>query len=151
MQVVKQRVQGRVVAVSHRVVYGSLETIEATLKLSGVGTVINTAFVERLNLSIRQGVAALRRKVSSLAKTEDGLRNQLSLWRAYYNFCLPHSALRLPLPEPLPPKGNGSPQRWQQRTPTMAADLTDRIWRLEELLLFRVPPWPPIQSAEAMT
>jgi IS1 family transposase len=150
-QVVKHRVKGRVVAVSHRVVYGSLETIEATLKLSGVGSVINTAFIERLNLSIRQGVAALRRKVSSLAKTEDGLRNQLSLWQAYYNFCLPHSALRLPLPEPLPTKGNGSPQRWLQRTPAMAADLTDRIWRLEELLLFRVPPWPPIQSAEAVT
>lgn len=150
-QVVKRRVKGRVVAVSHRVVYGSLETIQAILKHSGVGKVINTAFIERVNLSIRQGVAALGRKVSSLAKTEDGLRNQLSLWRAYYNFCLPHSSLRLPLPEPQPTKGLGSPKRWQQRTPAMAASLTDHIWRLEELLLFRVPPWPPIRPSEAAT
>jgi hypothetical protein len=123
-----------------------LETIEAILKQSGVGKVINTAFIERLNLSIRQGVAALGRKVTSLAKTDDGLRNQLSLWRAYYNFCLPHSTLRLLLPEPQPTKGNGSPIKWQLRTPAMAANLTDRVWRMEELLLFRVPPWPPCQD-----
>jgi IS1 family transposase len=146
--VVKHRVKGRVVGVSWRVVYGSLETIEAILKQSGVGKVINTAFIERLNLSIRQGVAALGRKVTSLAKTDDGLRNQLSLWRAYYNFCLPHSTLRLLLPEPQPTKGNGSPIKWQLRTPAMAANLTDRVWRMEELLLFRVPPWPPAQPAE---
>jgi hypothetical protein len=132
-------------------VYGSLEAIEAVLKQSHVRQVINTAFIERLNLSIRQGVAALGRKVISLAKTDDGLRDQLSLWRAYYNFCLPHSALRLSLPEPLPTKGNGSLKKWQQRTPAMAAGSTDRIWRMEQLLLFRVPPWPSAQSVQAMT
>jgi IS1 family transposase/transposase-like protein len=147
-QVVKRRVKGRVVEVSGRVVYGSRETINAILQQSGVGQVINTAFIERLNLSIRQGVAALGRKVTSLAKTDGGLRDQLSLWRAYYNFCLPHSTLRLPLPEPQPTKGNGSPRKWQQRTPAMAAGLTDHIWRMEELLLFRVPPWSPARPAE---
>jgi IS1 family transposase/transposase-like protein len=149
-QVVKRRVKGRVVEVSHRVVYGSLEVVEAILKQSLVSQVINTAFIERLNLSIRQGVAALGRKVTSLAKTENGLRNQLSLWHAYYNFCLPHSALRLPLPEPLPTRGNGSPKKWRQRTPAMAAGSTDRIWRMEQLLLFRVPPWPSTQPAQTM-
>jgi hypothetical protein len=147
--VVKRRVKGRVIEVSQRVVYGSLETIEAILEQSGVGQVINTAFIERLNLSIRQGVAALGRKVISLAKTDRGLRDQLSLWRAYYNFSLPHSALRLPLPEPQPTRGSGSPKKWQQRTPAMAAGLTDHIWRMEELLLFRVPPWPAAQLADA--
>ncbi len=140
-QVVKQRVKGRVVSVSCRVVYGSLEAIEAVLKQSGVGKVINTAFIERLNLTIRQSVAALGRKVISLAKTNAGLISQLSLWQAYYNFCLPHTSLRLLLPEPQPTKGNGSPKKWQQRTPAMAAGVADRVWRLEELLLFRVPPW----------
>ena len=148
-QVVKQRVKGRVVSVSCRVVYGSLEAIEAALKQSGVGKVINTAFIERLNLTIRQGVAALGRKVISLAKTNAGLISQLSLWRAYYNFCLPHTSLRLLLPEPQPTKGNGSPKKWQQRTPAMAAGVTDRAWQLEELLLFRVPPWRQPVAATA--
>jgi IS1 family transposase len=141
-QVVKQRVKGRVVDVTYQAVYGSLDTIEAVIECSGVSQVINTAFIERLNLSIRQHVAALARKVLNLARTETGLRDLLSLCRAYYNFCLPHASLRLPLPEPQPTKGNGSPKKWQQRSPAMAADLTDHIWRMEELLLFRPPPWP---------
>jgi len=26
--------------------------------------------------------------------------------------------------------------------PAMAAELTDHVWTLREVLLFRVPPWP---------
>lgn len=132
------------VSVSHRIVYGSLEAVEAVLKDCGVGQVINTAFIERLNLTIRQHVAALARKVIQLAKTETGLGNQLMLSQGYYNFCLLHSALRLPLPEPKPTKGNGSAKKWQQRTPAVAANLTNRLWKLEELLLFRAPPWQQV-------
>ena len=140
-QLVKKREKGRVVSVSHRIVYGNLETVEAMLKDCGVGQKINTAFIERLNLTIRQHVAALARKVIQLAKTETGLDNQLTLSQGYYNFCLPHAALRLPLPEPQPTKGNGSAKKWQPRTPAVAANLTNRMWKLEELLLFRAPPW----------
>lgn len=142
-QVVKKREKGRVISVSQRIIYGSLEFVETVLKDHGVGQVINTAFIERLNLTIRQHVAALARKVIQLAKTEVGLDNQLALSQGYYNFCLPHATLRLPLPEPLPTKGNGSPKKWQQRTPAMAANLTNRLWKLEELLLLRVPPGQP--------
>jgi hypothetical protein len=46
------------------------------------------------------------------------------------------------LPQPLPTNGHGSAQRWQSRTPAMAAGLTDHVWTLREVLLFRVPPWP---------
>lgn len=143
-QLVKQRLKGRVVAVSHRVVYGSLNAVEAVLQQS-VGQVINTAFMERLNLSIRQHVAALGRKATTLAKGEVGLADLLALYQAYYNFCLPHSALRLPLPQPLPTNGTGSPKKWLPCTPAMAAALTDHLWSMEELLLFRVPPWPQCQ------
>lgn len=140
-QVVKQRVNGRVVSVTQRAVFGNLQAIEAALKQSGVGQIINTAFIERLNLTIRQHVAALGRKVADLAKAVAGLKDQLSLVRAYYNFCLPHATLRLPLAEPQPTKGNGSPKKWQPRTPAMAAGITNRIWSMKELLLLRIPPW----------
>ena len=140
-QLVKQRDKGRVVSVTSRIVFGSLEVVESIIQGGGFGTVINTAFIERLNLTIRQHVAALARKVIHLAKTETGLNNQLALSQSYYNFCLPHTALRLPLPVQIPTKGSGSPKKWRQRTPAVAANLTNRIWKLEELLLFRVPPW----------
>ena len=100
------------------------------------------AFVERLNLTLRQHVAAIGRRVSTLCKGEDGLRQQLALYHVYYNFCLPHASVRQPLPQPVPTHGTGSAKQWRPRTPAMAAGLTDHVWTLREVLLFRVPPWP---------
>ncbi len=144
-QVVKRRVGGRVVEVTQRVVFGSAEAIAGVLGQAGQR--INTAFVERLNLTLRQHLSMLGRKVLSFAKTPEGLGQQLSLGRAYYNFCLPHLSLRLLLPRPLPTKGSGSPKRWQERTPAMAAGLTDHVWSVPEWLLFRVPAWRPEEVA----
>ena len=64
--------------------------------------------MERLNLSIRQHVAAIGRRVATLCKGEDGLHQQLSLYHVSSNFCLPHASLRLPLPQSEPTHGNGS-------------------------------------------
>ena len=127
------------VRVWHRVVFGTLETVNAVW--APLGWQINTAFIERLNLTIRHHVAAVGRRVSTLCKGEDGMRQQLALYHVYSNFCLPHASLRVPLPQPLPTNGTGSATHWWPRTPAMAAGLTDRVWTLREVLLFRVPPW----------
>ena len=139
-QVVKTVRRQRLVAVTHRVVFGTLDAVNQVL--APLGWQINTAFVERINLTIRQHVAAVGRRVSTLCKGADGMRQQLALYHAYYNFCLPHAALRQPLPQPLPTHGTGSATQWRPCTPAMAAGLTDRVWSLREILLFRVPPWP---------
>ena len=139
-QVVKTVRRRRLVAVTHRVVFGTLEAVQQVL--APYGWQINTAFVERINLTIRQHVAAVGRRVSTLCKGEDGVRQQLALYHAYYNFCLPHASLRQPLPQPLPTHGTGSAKQWRPCTPAMAAGLTDHVWSLREVLLFRVPPWP---------
>ena len=107
---------------------------------------INTAFVERINLSIRQHVAAVGRQISTLCKGEDGLRQQLALYHVYYNFCLPHVSLRQALPHPAQTHGSGSATQWRPCTPAMAAGLTERVWSLREVLLYRVPPWPQPQA-----
>jgi IS1 family transposase len=139
-QVVKTVRRRRLVAMTHRVVFGTLEAVNQVL--APCGWQINTAFVERINLTIRQHVAAVGRRVSTLCKGEDGVRQQLALYHAYYNFCLPHASLRQPLPQPLPTHGTGSAKQWRPCTPAMAAGLTDRVWSVREVLLFRVPPWP---------
>jgi len=139
-QVVKTVRRRRLVRVRHRVVFGTLEAINAVL--APYGWYINTAFVERIHLSIRQHVAAVGRRVSTLCKSEDGLRQQLALYQTYHNFCLPHTSLRIPLVLPEPTNGTGSAKRWQPQTPAMVAGLTDHVWSLREMLLFRVPPWP---------
>ena len=116
--------------------------IYCVLHLAACGWQSNTAFIERVNLSMRQHVAAVGQRVSTLCKGEDGVRQQLGLSHTYYNFCLPHTSLRQPLPQPEPTHGSGSAKQWQPRTPAMAAGLTDHVWTLREALLFRVPPWP---------
>jgi hypothetical protein len=139
-QVVKRYRRRRLVSIRHRVVFGTLAGIEQVLATQGWH--INTAFIERANGAIRQHVAAVGRRVITLCKGEAGLRQQLALHHTYYNFCLPHASLRLPLLQPEPTHGNGSAKRWRPRTPAMAAGLTDHVWTLREVLLFRVPPWP---------
>ena len=139
-QVVKTVRRRRLVDVQHRVVFGSLEAVNHVL--APLGWHINTAFVERLNLTIRQHVAAVGRRVSTLCKGEDGLLEQLAVFHCYYNFCLPHASVRQPLPQPEPTNGTGSARQWRPCTPAMAAGLTDHVWTLREVLLFRVPPWP---------
>ena len=139
-QVVKTVRRHRLVRVSHRVVFGTLAAIHDVLAPHGWH--INTAFVERLNLTIRQHIAAVGRRVSTLCKGEDGLRQQVAVFHCYYNFCLPHASVCPPLPQPEPTNGTGSATQGRPCTPAMAAGLTDHVWTLREVLLFRVPPWP---------
>jgi hypothetical protein len=137
-QVVKFYRRRRIVGVQHRVIFGAAQTIESILAKRGWK--INTSFVERLNLDLRQHVAAIGRRVNTLCKHQAGLHQQLALFHTSHNFVLPHTSLRVPLPEMI--QGTESVKRWQQRTPAMAAGLTDRVWSLREVRMYRVPPWP---------
>src|SRR5499427_6212355 len=121
-QVVKTVRRRRLVRVRHRVVFGTLEAVEQVL--AAWGWQIQTAFVERLNLDIRQRVAAVGRRVTTLCNGEDGVRHQLVLFQTYHNFCLPHASLRVPLAARVPTNGTGSARLWRPWTPAMAAGLT---------------------------
>src|SRR5262249_15006934 len=133
----------RLVDVTHRVVFGTGQAIAQVL--ARWGWRINTAFVERLNLDLRQRVAALGRRVNTLCQGEAGLRDQVALFQVYHNFVLPHASLRQPLLIPEATNGSGSAKLWRPCTPAMAAGLTDHVWSLKEVLLYRVPPWPQPQ------
>jgi IS1 family transposase/transposase-like protein len=143
-QVVKSYRRRRLVGVTHRVIFGPATTIASILAKRGWQ--INTSFVERLNLDVRQHVAAIGRRVNTLCKHEAGLRQQLALFQVYHNVCLPHASLRLALAAPELIEGTGGVKKWRQRTPAMAAGLTNRVWSLREVLMYRVPPWPQPQG-----
>ena len=87
----KRRLRRRLVSVKHRLVRGQLKPIKA--KLAEHGCSINTAFIERFNLTLRQHVPALRRRVLALARSEAGLQHQLTLVQLYYNLSLPPSRI----------------------------------------------------------
>src|SRR5262249_49196829 len=86
--VVKSYRRRRVVRGKYRVVCGTMERMQQVLSVCG--RQINTAFVERLNLDMRQRGAAVGRRGNTWGHGEDGLRQQLAVYHAYDNFCLPH-------------------------------------------------------------
>lgn len=129
-QVDKRREKGRVVEVRRRIIFGSAEVISEILG----DQQINTAYVERDNLTSRQSNGRLVRKTLSHSKKSYYLRRHLELEDAVFNFVRPQQAWRTTLP----PSFHG--RKWQPQTPAMAAGLTDHIWTLEELLSYRVPP-----------
>ncbi len=143
-QVVKRMRRRRIVKVTHRGVVGTKAAVDQVL--DACGWKINTAFVERLNLSLRQRVVAIRRRSASPCKSGDGLRHQLVLFQCYHNFVLPHASLCQALAEPIPTNGTGSAKLWRPYTPAMVAGLTDQVWTLKAVLMFRVPPWSQPQT-----
>jgi len=98
-----------------------MEAVLLALNLSGK---IQTAFVERLNLTIRHLTAALRRKTWALAYTERSLRRRVALAAAYYNYCRTHHSLRVEM-------GEG---RYRGQTPAMALGVTGHQWSVLEFL-----------------
>src|SRR5262249_34711022 len=109
-QVVQSYRRRRLVGVQHRVVFGTRLAIAQLL--AQWGWTINTAFVERLNLDIRQRVAAIGRRVNTLCQGETGVRDPLVLFQVYHNFVLPHASLRQPLPVPEGTNGRGAAKVW---------------------------------------
>jgi hypothetical protein len=138
-QVVKQRERGNVVAVSTKPVFGSAAAIQTRLEALPTSRSINTSFVERENLTLRQQSRRLTRKTSCFSKELPWLEKHLWLVLAYYHLVLPHDSLQQPLAQPEPTRGSGSARRWRPITPAMAAGMTDHIWTTTELLSYRVP------------
>ena len=124
----------RIVRVTHRVVIGTWEQARAGLHTLGLSGRLNTAFVERVNLTIRRGVPALGRRMWATAQTVPGLRCQIAWWRGDDHFVRPHHALRVALPAPRQRAGRREPQRYRARTLAMAAGLTTRRWGIREFL-----------------
>ena len=111
----------KLVKVERRMRWGNWEVFNAKLKELGVGRVLNTVFVERVNLTIRRGIAALQRWSWSTTQTQHHLEVQFQWWRGYYHFVRPHGSLCEPSAEPRVRGGKRLPQRYQKRTPAMAA------------------------------
>lgn len=111
-----------------RMLIGQRWQLFQTLREHGFSETIQTAFIERVNLTLRQGVAPLSRKTWSLAKSQDSLLLHVHWWRAFYHLARPHESLCIRIP--------GLSRRCRQRTPAMAAGLTDHLWKVGEFLAF---------------
>lgn len=138
-QIVKRKEKGRVVEVTRRVVFGTEESIDERLAKSVTSKRINTSFVERENLTLRERNRRLTRKTMGFSKELSWMEKQFWLTMAYYHFCMPHKSLRERLAEVETTRGRGTPRKWREVTPAMAAGMTDHVWTTTEMLSFRVP------------
>src|ERR1043165_3894856 len=95
---------------------GTQEALRSALGGLGLSGKRNTAFVERVNLTLRQSVAALIRRTWSTMQEMPQLLLHLECWRAYYHFVRPHKSLRVRLAQPRARGGKRQAQRYRQQT-----------------------------------
>src|SRR5690348_3937594 len=100
---------------------GTQADLSVALQGMGFSGRLNTAYIERVNLTIRHGIAALARRTWATAQQSSYLLAHLQWWRAYYHFVRPHASLRVALVQPRERGGKLLAQRDLQRTPAMAA------------------------------
>jgi transposase-like protein/IS1 family transposase len=135
-QVIKTRRNDRVVRVERRTRIGAAWRWEQALSDSEDSMKLNTSFIERLNLTIRQGSAYLCRRTICYARCKERLAAHLELLRCYYNFVRPHRALQF---------GR------EVRTPAVQAGLTERRLTLREIFSSTIvlPAWWKVKSVFA--
>src|SRR5947209_18373691 len=121
-QVIKKQRQHRTVEVKRRLLRGEESALQACLRDSAGGKDINTSFIERFNATMRERLAALTRRCRHASQRLEAVQWGMYLIGCTYNLCWVHQQLG--------------------RTPAMAAGLTDHIWRVKEVLCYKVAPAP---------
>ena len=126
-QVIKHIEKGKCTKVDKRIVFGTEELLQKCLDKSLVSHKINTSYIERSNLTMRQHNHRVERKSQGFSKEYDYFEYQLSLSIAYYNFCLPHRGLTY-----------YEDDNTFLNTPAMESEITDHIWSMRELLNYPI-------------
>jgi IS1 family transposase/transposase-like protein len=139
-QVKKSYRRRTLVRATHVMRLGTEAALKAALQGLGLSGRLNTAFIERVNLTVRHGIAALARRTWATAQQSSHLLAHLEWWRAYYHFVRPHESLRVALVQPRERGGNRLAQRYRQRTEALAAGRTNRRWTAYEVLSRPLPP-----------
>ena len=138
-RVIKRKNAGEF-SIERQIVTGCRQRVAALIaKSQGKEGVLNTAYIERLNATFRQRLVWLTRRSRILAHQSETITASMYIVGCCYNFCDVHKSLRIRL------SVGSFGHRWIQRTPALAAGLTNHIWSHQELFSQRVPPprWVP--------
>ena len=128
-QVIKRYERRRGGATERRRGDGTPARVETLRRRSQGDGVLNTAYSERLNATLRERLAPLARRCRALACHTRTLHEGRFVVGTVYNFCTPQASL----------------SQTRQTTPAMAAGIADHCWTLHDLLSFPVPlpRWAP--------
>jgi len=110
--------------------FGTATQVKGILLDSPMSNSVNTTFVERNNLTIRQQNGRFQRKTLQFSKKKELFSSQLHLFFGYYHFIRPHQSLRI--------KNSIFSKKWEKQTPFMSAGITDHIWTFRELYFYKI-------------
>ncbi len=131
--VIKHTKNQRVVEVTRKLSWGTLEKAQLLLSMTLGCQQFNTSLIERFNATMRERLASLTRKCRHAAQRLETLETGMYLIGSTYNFCWPHQEL------------STRKHFGHACTPAMAAGLTDHVWSVAELLQFKVAPAPWVE------
>lgn len=126
-QVVKHYRKGHVVSIATKVIFGKVQEVKRLLEAFPVSKAFKISFTERNNLTLRQHSWGLARKSNGFSKDIKRLEAHLYLTLGYHHSVKEHFGLRQ--------ESKDTRGKWVQRTPAMAAGITDHIWTTTELLI----------------
>ena len=129
-QVHKSRENGKVTKIETHAVFGTETQVKEALSESPVSNSVNISLIERNNLTLRQQNGRLHRKTLQFSKEKELLYAQLCLFLGYYHFIRPHMGLRV--------KKDAGTAKYRERTPMMAAGITDHPWTFQEFFTYKV-------------
>ncbi|MHA1301566.1 MAG: IS1 family transposase, partial [Candidatus Helarchaeota archaeon] len=124
-QVHKYREKGKVKKIEQKIIFGTEKKAAKKVRESPCSNSVNTSFVERNNLTLRQQNGRLQRKTLQFSKEKELLVSQMDLFLGVYHFIRHHGGLKKVIGE-----------KRQKITPMMAAGKTDHPWSVEEFFLF---------------
>src|SRR5450631_1159807 len=136
-QVIKTQKKHRLVSVKHLLLRGEEQALQQALEQSHGGTQINTAYIERLNGTMRERLASLTRKGRHASTRLEAFQWGMYVIGCTYNLCWPHREL------------SKKEHMGSVCTPAMASGLTAHIWSVREVLTYKVPPHIVLKAQEA--
>ena len=123
--------QGRKVTFLYSIIrLGTRDIIRGVLLGLELSGLVQTSFVERANLTLRELIAPLSRRTWSLAYDQQHLWLHIQWGLVYYHLVRAHQSLQVQV---------RGPSRHRYRTPAMAAGLTNRRWSVADILLLPLP------------
>ena len=131
--VIKRTQKKRVVEVTRKVTWGTLEKAQTLLKMTVGCKEFNTSLIERFNGTMRERLASLTRKCRHAVHRLETLETGMYLIGCTYNFCFPHHEL------------SKTTHFGFACTPAMAAGLTDHIWTVQEVFTYKIAPAPWVE------
>lgn len=134
-QVIKRKVNGKLVDIEKRVLLGEEQKILDIIQAGGRAKTINTCYVESRNGNYRKDNKRLNRRIQCHSKKVDPHDAQINWITAVYNFTIENKLHRKCIKQ----DAKRFETKYKKSSSAMIENLVNRIFSIKELLMLRSP------------